>query len=349
MDMKRSYYEDIQLLGSRAKVFWFIVLLAFLAIAPFVLKSYYVYVITLMGINILVALGLNILVGNTGQISLGHAGFVAIGAYTTLMLILEFSLPLALALVIGGFTAAFFGFLLGLPALRLEGPYLAIATLAFGIAVAIIIGRTAIFGGHMGLSAPRLTLFGNPVTTDTGMYFITMSLVVVMAIFARNIIKSRVGRAFHAIRDSEIAASSMGVNVAGYKTLSFAISAFYAGIAGGLMAFVIGFINPGQFNFVLSIIYLATVVVGGLGTILGSVLGAVFITFLNLQMENIQHLFLIGDVLMWISQNFLSVSGIPNVHWVFTGFILILIVVFEPLGLYGIWLRIKIYWMRWPF
>jgi branched-chain amino acid transport system permease protein len=348
-DMKRSYYEDIQpLRGGPAKV-WFLVLLVVLVAAPFVVKSYYVYVISLMAVNVIVALGMNLLVGNTGHISLGHAGFVAIGAYTTVMLMAHPLIPFPVALLAGGILAAGFGFVLGIPALRLEGPYLAIATLGFGIAVTITIGRMSMFGGHMGLIVPKPVLAGIDFSGDRALYYLVTGIALLMGFAMRNILKSRLGRAFHAIRDSDIAASTLGVNVARYKTLSFAISAFYAGIAGGLWAFVLGFINPGLFSFVLSILFLATVVVGGLGTVLGSVLGAIVITFLNLQAESIQFIPVIGDAISWISANFMSMSGMPNVSWVITGLILILIVIFEPLGLYGIWIRIKIYWKTWPF
>lgn len=349
MDMKLDYYEDVQLLHGKTAKVWFLLLLIALTALPFMIKGYYVYIISLMAVNIIVALGLNLLVGNTGQISLGHAGFVAIGAYTTAILMISVDLPFIPAMIAGGVVAAFFGFLLGLPALRLEGPYLAIATLAFGLAITTLIGRVAFFGGHMGLSVPavRFDLLG--LTGDESIYYVAIITSVLLGIFARNFLKTRPGRAFQAVRDSDIAAAAMGINVSYYKTLSFAVSAFYAGIAGGLWAILIGFINPGLFNFMLSILYLATVVVGGLGTILGSVMGAVVITFLNLQLENVQSIAGIGQLLEAFSIQFMTLSGLPNIVWVLTGLILILIVVFEPLGLYGIWYRIKIYWKTWPF
>ena len=172
---------------------------------------------------------------------------------------------------------------------------------------------------------------------------------VVLGLGARTLMKSRVGRAFQAIRDSDIAAETLGINLAYYKTLSFAVSAFYAGMAGGLFAFVLGFINPDQFTFILSILFLAMVVVGGLGSTLGSVLGGITVAYLNLRMEVIQELPLLGPVLEAISEQFLTVSGLPNVGWIFMGLVLILVVVFEPLGLYGLWLRTKRYWKTWPF
>lgn len=348
MDMKRDYYEDVQFLHGIGLKFWFGALVICLILFPFVMPAYHVYVASLIGVNIIVVLGLNILVGNTGQISLGHAGFVAIGAYTVAIL-QGYAVPFPIAMLIGGFFAAIFGILLGLPALKLEGPYLAIATLAFGIAIEVVIGRIAFFGGHMGLqvSSPDFVAFS--ISSDIGMYFLILTVLLIGGVAARNMIRSRIGRAFQAIRDSDVAASAMGVNLPYYKTMSFSVSAFYAGIAGGLWAALIGFINPGLFNFVLSIQYLAMVLIGGLGTVVGSVLGAIAITLLMLQAESIQLIPIIGPLIEWFSEAFMSKSGMPNVTWVLTGIALMLIVIFEPLGLYGLWIRCKIYWKTWPF
>jgi branched-chain amino acid transport system permease protein len=302
-----------------------------------------------MAVNVIVAIGLNILVGYTGQISLGHAGFFAIGAYTTVLLMMHFYLPFFAALIIAAFTAALFGFILGLPALRLQGPYLAIATLGFGMAIIQIIARWPIFGGHMGLQAPIVELGPWVIDSDRGLYFIIVPITVILTIAARNLTRTRIGRALVAIRDSEIAAETMGVNINYYKTLAFAISAFYTGLAGGLMAFVIGFINPNSFNFILSILFLAMVVIGGLGSILGSIMGGLIISFLNLKLEAIQYIPYLGNLLVSVSKKWMNLSGLPNVSSIVFGFILILIVVIEPLGLYGLWIRMKKYWKLWPF
>lgn len=349
MDMKRDYYEDIRLLDSGAQIFWFIALLAALAAFPFFASSYLIYTVNLMAINVIVALGLNLLVGYTGQISLGHAGFFAIGSYITLVLMTKVGLPFAAALILAGLVSAGFGFILGLPALRLEGPYLAIATLGFGLTITQIIGRIEYFGGHMGLQAPPLSVFGIGVDSDAGRYAVIMPICVLMAWGLRNLTKTRVGRAFVAIRDSDIAAQCIGVNLTFYKTLAFAISAFYTGVAGGLMAFVLGFINPHTFNIMISILFLAMVVVGGLGSILGSIMGAVLISWLQIELSRITELPLLGPMLEQISQTVFSISGLPNVQYVVFGLIMVGIIIFEPLGLYGIWIRTKLYWRTWPF
>jgi branched-chain amino acid transport system permease protein len=357
MDMKRDYYEDIQLLDSKVLWFWFLILIAFLIILPFWLPNYYIYMANYMAINVIVTVGLNILVGYTGQISLGHAGFFAIGAYFTILSMTALQLPFLPALLLAALIAAFFGFILGLPALRLEGPYLAIATLGFGLAITQLIGRWQIFGGRMGLEAPQLTLFSYmerfsyTLESDRQRYFLIITITLLMIVAARNLMKTKVGRAFIAIRDSDIAAETMGVNLVYYKTLAFAVSAFYAGIAGGLYAFLLGFINPSTFNFILSIYFLAFVIVGGLGSIFGSIMGGIVMTWLLLTLDKVQelHFLGIGSMLSSFSDRWMSLTGLPNVASIVLGLIIILIVVFEPLGLFGFWIRTKIYWKTWPF
>jgi len=349
MDMKRDYYEDIQLLDSKVLWFWFWMLMASLAAFPFMAPNYYIYMANYMAIHVIVTLGLNILVGYTGQISLGHAGFFAIGAYITVLSMTALHLPFLLALIVGALVSALFGFILGLPALRLEGPYLAIATLGFGMAITQVIGRWEIFGGRMGLQAPQITFGPYAVDSDRKMYFLIVTIAVLLVLAGRNLMKTRVGRAFIAIRDSDIAAETMGVNLVYYKTLAFAVSAFYAGIAGGLYAFMLGFINPTTFNFILSIYFLAFVIVGGLGSILGSIMGGIVMTWLLLELDKVQELPYLGQALIAFSEKWMNVAGLPNIASIIFGLIIILLVVFEPLGLYGFWIRTKIYWKTWPF
>lgn len=349
MDMKRDYYEDIQLLDSKVLWFWFLMFIASLVAFPFVAQNYHIYMANYMAINVIVTVGLNILVGYTGQISLGHAGFFAIGAYGTVLLMTNLHVPFLGALIISALIASFFGFILGLPALRLEGPYLAIATLGFGMAITQVIGRWQVFGGRMGLEAPKLAFGPYAVDNDRRLYFVIVTIAFLLVLAARNLMKTRVGRAFIAIRDSDIAAETMGVNLILYKTLAFAVSAFYTGIAGGLMAFLLGFINPSSFNFILSIYFLAFVIVGGLGSIFGSIMGGVVMTWLLLVLDKVQELPYVGAGLISFSEQWMNVAGLPNIASIIFGLIIILLVVFEPLGLYGFWIRTKIYWKTWPF
>lgn len=347
-DLKKDYFEDIQLFSNRAQIFWCCCFMLFLLMLPLFVKSYYLTIINLMAINVIVALGLNLLVGNTGQISLGHAGFVAIGAYVT-VLSLNAGMPFVISLAASGMFAALFGLILGIPSLKLEGPYLAIATLAFGLAVTIIIGKMDFLGGRMGLNVPKIGITWTGLSYDLSLYYLITLCAVVSIFVTRNILKSRIGRSFQAIRDSDIAASAIGVDLTKYKLYSFGISAFFAGIAGSLWALYLGFINPSIFTFILSINFLAIIVMGGLGFISGSVMGAVVMTYLNLRLEDVVELPLIGPALMHFSQSFMMPTGISNITWVLTGLILILVVLFEPLGLYGLWLRVRIYWKKWPF
>lgn len=347
--MKRDYYEDVKLFTSSVVFFWLFVLLVFLAVFPFIAKNYYVYVANYMAISVIVVVGLNLLVGYTGQISLGHAGFFAIGAYGTIVLMTKAHFPFLLALPAAGLIAAFFGFLLGLPALRLEGPYLAIATLGFGVTATQIIGKIKILGERQGLHAPDLTIGPWIINNDKSFYFVLIPLTVLLVVFARNIVKTKVGRAFIAIRDADIAAETMGVNLTLYKTLAFAVSAFYAGVGGGLYAFVLRFIEPELFSLFMSVMFLTMTVVGGLGSIFGPIAGACLLAWLDLQLRNILSIPYIGEWLKSLSQSYFSVTGVSNIQFIVFGSILILIMLFEPLGIYGIWIRTKKYWRTWPF
>lgn len=353
MDLKRDYYEDIELFKSKTVLVSTILGLIFLALLPALVSKYHflglsIYLVNLITVHSIVAIGLNIVVGYTGQISMGHAGFFAIGAFTTIILILRAGFPFLLALPVAAFVSSAFGFLLGLPALRLKGPYLAIATLGFGMAVTTTIKHLEFFGGRMGLQAPKLKLFGT-VLKDLHLYYLIMTIAIIMVVGAVKLMKTRVGRAFVAIRDSDIAAEAMGVNLTYYKTLAFAVSAFYTGVAGGLYAFILGFINPEGFHLIMSITFLAMIVVGGLGSIVGSIAGAVLMTYLDVKLQAVQDVPWVGPALLAFSQQYMTVSGISNIAPIVYGIIMILIVLFEPLGLFGFWIRVKRYWKTWPF
>ena len=356
MDMKRDYYEDIELFKSGTVLFWSILLLLFLFTLPLYMPSYNIYLFNIILVNVILAVGLNILVGYTGQISLGHAGFFAVGAYGTSLIMMHLHFPFPVAIILAALIAALLGFVIGLPALRLEGPYLAIATLGFGLTIMHVIGRWEIFGGRMGITAPPLDL-GIPGSAwslvlkgDVQIYYLILVIAVLLVIGARNLMKTRVGRAFMSIRDDDIAAEVMGVNLTIFKTMSFAVSAFYAGVAGGLYAFVVGFFDPFTFNLIMSIIFLVMVVVGGLGSILGAVMGAALITYLQYDLlKNVDELPYLGNLLVLISKKWLTVIGLANFSSIALGLIMLGIVIFEPLGMFGIWIRIKKYWKTWPF
>ncbi|MEE3184358.1 MAG: branched-chain amino acid ABC transporter permease, partial [Gemmatimonadota bacterium] len=340
MRATHDYYADVQLLRGRGSWVKLAILLVVLIALPLILPGYRIFTVNYMAIFVIVGLGMNLLIGDTGQVSLGHAGFLAVGAYTTVLMMTELGAPFPLALPVGGLVTAGFGFLLGLPALRLQGPYLAIVTLGFGIAVTQIIGHSAFFGGHMGLVVPTATLGPISLSGDASQYYVIVGTALVLALCARNLSVTRVGRAFRAVRDSEIAAATMGVDVAYYKTLSFALSAAFAGIAGGLLALMIGFISPGVFNFHLSLMFLAMVVFGGIGSIPGAVLGSIVMGYLNLEMDAFEEFPLLGPTLESFSSRFMSSGGHPNLGWVVTGRQIVLTNLKEPRGLHRLWIRV---------
>lgn len=356
MDMKRSYYEDIELFKSGVILFWTIVFLLVLFTFPLYMSDYALYLLNLIMVYVIVSVGLNILVGSTGQISLGHAGFFAIGAYATVLLMTNLQIPFFIAIIAAAFIAAFFGFILGLPALRLEGPYLTIATLAFGLAIMHVIGHTEFFCGRQGLMAPPLDL-GIPqlgwsfvLSSETSKYYLVLIITILMVLFAINILKTKAGRAFVAIRDSDIAAEVIGINLTMYKTLSFAVSAFYAGIGGGLFAFVLGFFDPFTFNLILSIIFIVMIVVGGLGSVMGSITGAALITYLMYDLfKNVNEAPYVGPLFVAFSERWMTITGMDNFNYIALGLVMIGIMLFEPLGMFGAWIRIKKYWKTWPF
>lgn len=334
MDLKRTYREDLALCQGWLQWTALAVLIGVLAVLPFALKDYHLSILNQIAIAVMVVIGLNILVGYTGQISIGHAGFFAIGAFTQAILVTRHGLEWYLALPAAGVMAAFFGMLLALPALRLSGPYLAVATLGFGLAVEKVIGHHEYFGGRMGILVPAIEPLKNPpgeapvLSTDQWHYLVVVPITVLMTIAAVNLMKSRLGRAMVAVRDSEIAAEAVGINLWRTKSTAFGVSAFYAGVAGGLMAHVQTFVSVESFNMMMSIEFLAMVVVGGLGSILGAVLGAGLLKMIPVLTSDVK-IFALNTILF--------------------GAIMVLVIMVEPLGLRGLWLRTKIYWKKWPF
>lgn len=292
---------------------------------PGIPSGYILYLVSLGLIYAIVALGLNLLFGYAGQFSLGHAGFFAIGAYTSAILTARAGVPFVIALLTSGFVTAAIGFLLGLPALRLTGPYLAIATLGFGLAVPqLVLWLGDWTGGSMGLhdlplASIPLGIFPAIVfRTDQAYYYLAFGVLILMTILAQNIVNSDTGRAFISIRDSEIAARTMGVNLARYKTTAFALSAFYTGIAGSLYAHLIHGISPEDFTVFLSIDFVTMVVLGGLGSVSGAWYGAFLLTLLQNSLTRLP-----------------IVSEFKNLYIVVLGVILILTVSFFPHGIAG--------------
>lgn len=346
MSLKTSYTDEIKLFESSAALAWFFALLIFLLLAPFLGNliggNYIVYLLNAVSITSIAAIGLNILTGWTGLISIGHAAFLAIGAYSSALLTRNLSLPFFLALPLSGVITAAIGFAVGLPALRVKGIYLAIATLAFSVIVDhIILHWNSLTNGADGLAVSKPVVFGFAFSTETRFYYLSVLVVLGLTFVALNLRRCGIGRAFVAVRESDLAAEVMGINLARYKTLAFAVCAFYAGIAGSLYAHHIAYIGPDHFTLFLSIEYLVIILVGGLGSILGSILGATFVTLFP---EVIR---MGSDILR---QRFPgAVSLFPDLRILIFAAAMIFFIAFEPLGLNGYWLKVKRYFSTWPF
>ena len=255
-------------------------LLAAIAVPP-TFNSYYMYLVSLGLINIIVAIGLNLLTGNAGQISVCHSSFMAVGAYGTTYLVTKLGLSFWVAMPLGGLIAALFGLALGFPALRLRGFYLAVVTLGFLEMSSLLIRELpAITGGVRGMSAPRPALFGQALASDLAFYYVILVITVLAIWCAFSLLHSPTGRALDAIRNSEAVAQTLGVPLARIKLIAFMTSAFFAGIGGALFASLVGFIDPTEFGLWTSVRYIIIVVVGGLGSIAGSVVGALVLTAL---------------------------------------------------------------------
>jgi ABC-type branched-subunit amino acid transport system permease subunit len=252
-----------------------------LLVLPNVVDNYIIYIGARLFVYILVALGLNLLTGYAGQVSLGHAAFFAIGAYSAAVLAESLQWPFVICVTVSAFFTAIVGYLLGLPCLRLSGLYLAMATLGFTLIVQEMLLQLAVIThGSEGMSVPAASILGFTFDSDYRKYYLLFGVTIVMLILTRNLIRGRTGRAFLAIRENERAAEAMGVNLAQYKTIAFAISALYTGLAGALSAFLVGFLDPQEFSFFLSIQFITIIILGGLASLLGSVLGAGFLIIL---------------------------------------------------------------------
>ena len=268
---------------SRRQIIVLAVLLLAACALPFVVSNYRTFQFTLVMVYAIALLGLNMLTGYNGQISLGHGAFYAIGAYCTAILMDKFGVPYWATLPVAGAVCLLVGFLFGLPALRLEGLYLALATFALGVSLPQLLKYHRFenwTGGVQGIVIPKPEApFGLPLKPDQWLYFFTLAVTLVMFALAWNLLRGRVGRAMVAIRDQHIAAEAMGVHTAMVKSLTFGVSAMYTGVAGALGAIAIQFVAPDSFNIFLSIVFLVGIVIGGLASIPGAIYGALFIQF----------------------------------------------------------------------
>ena len=327
---------------------WTVAALAafFVVIVPLALGEYPLSIFNLILISVVGALGLNILVGFTGQISIGHAALMSVGAYTAANLITRLHAPFWVALPAGGLMAAAIGALIGVPSLRIKGLYLAIATLAGQLIIEWVINHVPWISGGVqaSIEVPRPTLFGMALKTQAQFYPFLLFFAVLAIVATINLTRSRIGRAFIAIRDQDIAAEIIGINIFRYKLMAFAIASFFAGVTGVLYTYYLGVANYEQFQIGVSIDYLAMIIIGGLGSVLGSILGATFVTLLPV----VTRWVLEGVGSVFFSQADLA-NIIPNLRLVIFGALIILFLAVEPEGLNRLWRNILGYFRVWPF
>jgi branched-chain amino acid transport system permease protein len=336
-----TYRADLALRHTRVEWARVALVVAAVIAAPSVLSPYWLTVLNQIGIAAIGAIGLNILVGFTGQISLGQGGFLAVGAYTAGLLVANVGVPFPVNVAVAVLATAAIGALFGLPALRLKGLYLAIATLASQqIILWVVTHWDAVTGGRDSLVVPPAELFGLQLAGDETFYWVIALFLALATICATNLFRTGLGRAFVAIRDQDIAAEVIGVDAFRYKVLAFAISSAFVGLAGALSAHYYLIVTWERFTFDVSILYLAMIIVGGLGSVSGAIYGAAFMI----------------AVPAWIEELSRNLSGLaflqphmPAIQQLIFGVTIILFLVFEPRGLARIWQRVKDYFRLWPF
>jgi branched-chain amino acid transport system permease protein len=334
--LKTNYAQDISLFGNRNAVISYCVLFVVLVLVPFVLGEFYVGELGGVFIFAIAGVGLMLLTGYTGLVNLGQAAFLGIGAYTNAVLMTK-GVPFVITLPLAGLVSALFGVLLALPTMRMTGFYLAIATLAFGSIIGTVFQKwTSVTGGFDGFAVPTPSIFGFPIAGANGVYYLSLAVLIFSIWLAINILRSPVGRAMVAIRDSEISAQSMGINLTLYKTISFAISSGITGLAGALFAHYVRFLAPDSFDILLSIQFVTVIFVGGLGSLHGAILGALFVRLLP------QAIAIVRDDLPF------GIGRMPGLEPSLFGLVLVLVILFEPLGMYGRWVKIKAYFKDFP-
>lgn len=339
---KTSYSKDMELFRIPRVKLRMLIIVILLFLVPFFASTYVVGLATLCTIAVIGAIGLNILTGYTGQISIGVGAFLAVGGYTSAILTTTYGLSFWIALPIAGLVTAIIGGLFGVPSLRLKGLYLAIATLAAQVVILWAITRLpSITGGNAGLVLPRPSIGGFTFQSQTSYYYLCLVVAILVVIYTLNLFRSRTGRALLAVHHRDVAAQIMGINLFSYKVMAFAISSFIVGVAGALLAHYTMIVTVELYSIQVSIEYLAMILVGGLGSVFGSILGAIFITLLPVGL---------GYVVEFATVYFPDAHSILNSFREFAfGLVIILFLIFEPGGLVHIWNNIRNYFRLWPF
>lgn len=341
-DFKETYASDEAVFRTPTSRFWLVVLFVGSVIFPFVAGDYLLYMANLVGVAVVAAVGLNILTGFAGQISLGHAAFVGIGAYAAAILTTRLNVPFLLCLPLSGVSAAFFGMIVGGPSMRMKGLYLCIATLAAQVIIEFaFVHWTSLTGGIRGINLPAPAIFSLRLDNEFKFYWVTLVVTVLCVTAARNLFRTRLGRAFIAIRDRDISAELMGINLFRYKMYAFAVSSFMAGVAGCLWVNFLKTVTPEHFPLMESIRYLAMIIVGGLGSILGAIFGAIFMTVVPEALKNLMSI---------LAKSFPgAMTHLFPLQQVVFGLLIVVFLVFEPHGLAEMWRRVKDYFRLWPF
>ncbi len=339
-----TYAEDMAILRTKTQWALLIAFLVLLFASPLYLGSYWLGVVNLIGITLIAALGLNILVGYCGQLSIGHAGFIAVGAYTSAILTNRLELPFLVGLISAGVIAGAIGLIFGIPSVRVKGFYLAITTIAAQFIIIWVINHwNSVTGGFMGIRVPYASIAGFEFRSEASQLYLIMTIAILCTFFAKNLARTRVGRAFIAIRDNDLAAEVMGINLLYYKLLAFFIGCFLAGISGALYAHWTGSLNTEMFSFSESILYIGMIIIGGLGTTVGPIFGVVFIRVLQRTLP----VYLVP----WLEGTFTEMpSGFATgVTPMLFGLIIILFLILEPRGLAHRWALFKSAYRLWPF
>jgi len=337
-----SYGEAEAIFPSFFQRFCFRVFLALILLIPFVTNEYTLYLLNLWLIQIVSVMGLNLLMGYTGLISVGHAAFMGVGAYTMALLTAEAGFPFIAALPLCGCTAAVFGVLIGIPSLRLKGFYLLVATMAFQFLMEyVLVHWEKVTRGIRGIELSTPLFFGIPLRTNFSFYFLALAVTLFLLWGGKNLIRSRVGRAFMAVRDNDVSAQIIGIPVFPYKLLAFLISSFYAGIAGALWALFYRNAVPDHYIFYLSIQYLIMVLVGGLGSIAGTVFGVGFVYLLPEGLNLI-----VSYLARHVHPDLIVYLGPAKT--VLFGVLIVIFILFAPEGLVGVWRRLRDYFKIWP-
>ena len=334
---RTDYRQDLALWRHGGDLFWYGLLVVVMLVLPLLLGEFYIGELGGVFIFAIAGVALMLLVGYTGLISLGHAAFLGIGAYVNSVLLAQ-GVPFLVTLPAAGLFTAVCGAAIGLPTLRMSGLYLAIATLAFGSIVGTVFQKwDAVTGGFDGFAVPTPYIFGISLEGANGIYYASLAVLILCVWMSANLLRSPIGRAMVAIRDSEVSAQSMGIHLAWYKALAFAISAGMTGLAGALFAHYVRFLAPDAFDVLLSVQFVTIVFVGGLGSLHGAIFGALFVRLLP------QFIAIVRDDLPF------GIGRMPGLEPSLFGLVLVLVILFQPGGIYGLWQKTKHWFTAFPF